>query len=200
MPEERNPRQPVADRDRYEAIMAVAPGIGYLAEILPIMAWTGRRATAVCSLTFGDLRLDEGPHGSIRWPASTDKRKKEFTAPIAPQVREVLDKILRERPGIGNAPLFPSPRNRSKPIRYELALDWLRKAEKKAKIPKQERGAFHAFRRMWATERKHLPDIDVAAAGGWSDTRALKASYQHADPDTMRRVVTEPRELRSNRK
>ena len=34
-----------------------------------------------------------------------------------------------------------------------------------------------------------MPDADVAAAGGWKDTRALKASYQHSDAGTMLRVV-----------
>jgi hypothetical protein len=29
----------------------------------------------------------------------------------------------------------------------------------------------------------------VAAAGGWRDTRALRLSYQQADPATMKSVV-----------
>lgn len=48
-----------------------------------------------------------------------------------------------------------------------------------------------------ATERKHLPDADVTAAGGWRSLDALKRSYQHADPDTMLRVVMEPGQLRA---
>jgi hypothetical protein len=82
------------------------------------------------------------------------------------------------------------------PIRYELASDWLRQAERLAGLDKQKGGVWHPYRRMWATERKHLPDTDVAAAGGWSDTASLKQSYQHADPETMYQVVTSPRELR----
>ena len=39
------------------------------------------------------------------------------------------------------------------------------------------------------TERKHLPDADVAATGGWRDTVALRASYQSTDAATMRQVV-----------
>jgi hypothetical protein len=45
------------------------------------------------------------------------------------------------------------------------------------------------FDRLWATERKHLPDVDVAAARGWRDTRALKLSYQQADPASVLGVV-----------
>ena len=34
-----------------------------------------------------------------------------------------------------------------------------------------------------------MPDIDVATAGGWKDTRSLKLSYQQADPATVLKVV-----------
>ena len=53
-----------------------------------------------------------------------------------------------------------------------------------------------AYRRKFATERKHLPDVDVAAAGAWSDTRALRASYQLTDEQTLLDVVNEPTKLR----
>ncbi len=41
-----------------------------------------------------------------------------------------------------------------------------------------------------------MPDVDVAAAGGWKTTLTLKTAYQQADPETMLRVVLEPGELR----
>jgi hypothetical protein len=44
-------------------------------------------------------------------------------------------------------------------------------------------------RRKWATDRKHYPVVDVAAAGGWRDIRTLLTCYQQPDPDTMRAVV-----------
>ena len=46
------------------------------------------------------------------------------------------------------------------------------------------------------SERKHLPDVDVAAAGGWKDASSFKSAYQHADPDTILRVVLSGGELR----
>lgn len=74
-------------------------------------------------------------------------------------------------------------------IRRDTVSTWLLKAEKAAGLPKLVGGVFHPYRRLWATERKALPDADVAAAGGWKDTRALKLSYQQADPATLLRVV-----------
>ncbi len=59
------------------------------------------------------------------------------------------------------------------------------KAEKLAEVPKQRGSLWHAYLRKWATERKHLPDVDVAAAGGWTETDSLKQCYQQADEATM---------------
>jgi hypothetical protein len=70
-----------------------------------------------------------------------------------------------------------------------VAKKWLLRAEKRAGLPKLKGGLWHPYRRLWASERKHLPDVDVAAAGGWKDTRALKLSYQKADPATVLKVV-----------
>ena len=48
-------------------------------------------------------------------------------------------------------------------------------------------------------DQKHLPDTDVAAAGGWKNTVSLKAAYQQADEATMLKVVPEAGELREAR-
>jgi integrase len=136
---------------------------------------------------------------SIRWPAETDKQGQESTVPINPTVRAALDRILRERPGIGSAPLFPSPKDPGKPMTRHLADKWLRKAERLAGLKPQERSLWHAYRRKWATERKGMPDADVAAAGGWKNTMSLKTAYQQADDETILRVVLEAGELRDVR-
>jgi len=80
-----------------------------------------------------------------------------------------------------------------------LAAKWLQKAEVLAGLEPQKGSLFHAYRRKWATERKHLPDVDVAAAGGWTTTETLKSAYQQADPETMLLVVLEPKKLRDVR-
>jgi hypothetical protein len=77
-----------------------------------------------------------------------------------------------------------------------LADKWLRRAERLAGLEPQRGSLWHAYRRKWATERKHHPDVDVAAAGGWRSLQSLKTAYQRADAVTMLRVVVEPRSLR----
>ncbi len=84
----------------------------------------------------------------------------------------------------------------AKPLSKDLAREWLRRAEAIAGVEPHQGSAWHAYRRSWATERKHLLDKDVAAAGGWSDPTSLKAAYQQVDEATLYRVVSEPAELR----
>ncbi len=171
----------------------------YLSELLDIVNGTGRRISAVCQLRYEDLRLSEGPYGSIRWPADTDKEGRESCVPINPSVRHALDRALIDRPGIGSAPLFPKPTDRALPLTTYLASKWLIGGEKLAGLDTQKGSLWHAYRRKWVTERKHLPDVDVAAAGGWKDTQSLKSAYQQADTETMLRVVLEAGELREVR-
>ncbi len=205
-PRERNPRRPVATEERYLAIRAVSddvpmeirwrgrrePQRSHLSEVLDLAFHTGRRLSAICKLTYADLRLDVGPFGSVRWPASTDKLRRELVVPLSPTARTAIDRVLRERPpGCDRpaAPLFPSPTDPDIPMSRHLADDWLRRAERLAGAPPLDGSLWHAYRRAWATARKHLPDVDVAAAGGWKDATTLKAVYQQPDQKGMLAAV-----------
>jgi len=215
VPKEKNPSRPVATDERVQEIRKRAPEVtmdvtwnatpkrkrtsvpSHLPSIFDLAVETGRRLSAILQLRYSDLRLDRGPHGSIRWPADTDKDGRESTVPISPQARRALDRhVARMRdlglPGIGDAPLFPAPKDPSKPLGRHVADRWLREAEDKAEdVEPHEGSLWHAYRRRWATVRKHLPYPDVAEAGGWSkDSDALRSCYQHADEDTMYEVVT----------
>ncbi len=211
-PTEKNPMRPVATQDRYEAVRGVSDLVmmetrwgrkrearSYLSEFLDIVNGTGRRLSAVCGLRFENLWLSDGPYGSIQWPADTDKSGRESTVPIDPTVRRAIERILHERPGIGSTPVFPCRDDPQRPISRHMASKWLRKAEKLAGLEPQKGSQWHAYRRKWATERKHLPDVDVAEAGGWKTIETLKTAYQQADAETILRVVLEPVQLREVR-
>jgi hypothetical protein len=211
-PREKNPRRPVASHERFtrtlEHVDRVDPE-GRLRAILSLARYTGRRADAICSLLVPDLlrdldhvraalaaagmdeRLSEYmPHGAILWRGDHDKMGMLFISPLSAPARSALDDYLRLVPRVGAVPLFPSPKDPSKPIRLDRVQKWLVRAEEVAGLPKLQGGRLHPYRRLWASERKHLPDVDVAAAGGWRDTRALKLSYQQADPATVLEVVS----------
>lgn len=190
---------------------------GRLRCIVSLARFTGRRESAICHLRASDLLLSERrilealaaggmdealaehmPHGAIRWRSEEDKQGLLFITPVNRQARGALDIYLTQNPRMGDVPLFPAPgaigrevplQGSEKPISRHLAAKWLLRAEGLAKLPKLDRGTFHPYRRLWASERKGLPDVDVAHAAGWKDTRAMKVSYQQADPATVLRVV-----------
>ena len=113
------------------------------------------------------------------------RSRREFSA-----ARDTLETYLKRRAVVGEAWLFPRDERRlDEPMTRRLAEVRLNKAEGLADLLHQKRGGWHAFRRAWATRRKHLPVQDVMAAGGWRDINALQKAYQAADPETVRRVM-----------
>ncbi len=200
VPHEQNPRRPVATQDRYEAIVAKAATVHpYLVPLLAIVNGAGRRISAVLQLRYEDVRLAKtagAPYGAIQWPGESDKMGKAWAAPINAAVRATLDAVLAARPGLGGAYLFPSPMDPAQPMDRWFASKLLRRAERLAKVPKHHGSLWHAYRRKWGTERKHLPVQDVAQAGGWKNTATLETIYQQPDEATLYRVVSEPAELR----
>ncbi len=168
----------------------------YLADVLFIAEGTGRRIGAVRQLRYGDLRLGDGQHGKVLWRADSDKSGKEWVTPISAEVRSRLVKVVRDRPGLGNAPLFPRPRDINAPVERDTLALWLRRAEKAAGVPRLPHDSFHGLRRKFVTERKHLPDVDVAQAGGWRSISTMRRSYQQADEQGVLEAILEPRRLR----
>jgi integrase len=173
----------------------------YLADILVLAAETGRRIGAVRQLRVGDLRLGERtavvPYGAICWPAATDKKRKEWSAPISKEVRERLVRLLNERGTLGaGAYLFPAPRNANAPGDRETLAVFLRRAEKAAGVERLAHDAFHGLRRKWRSERRHLPDADVAEAGGWSSIQTMNRAYLQADRYGVLDAVLNPQRLR----
>jgi hypothetical protein len=187
-----NPRRPVSSDDRYEATRAVSDQVmmqirwdghhrkqrSYLSELLDIANGTARGITAVRSLRYQDLRLEitpSTPCGAIRWPGDSDKEGREWLCPIDAKVRAALERILRERPGIGSAFMFPSPITPDAPVSKGRVTLWLLEAERLAGLSKLRGGTWHPYRRKWATARKGLALADVAAAGGWKSKRRCSA-------------------------
>ena len=85
--------------------------------------------------------------------------------------------------------MFPQPNHPGRATHTMLARGMLVRAEERAELPHVERGGFHAYRRLFASERKHLPDVDLMRAGGWRDLATMKRSYQQADPATTLCVI-----------
>jgi integrase len=220
VPMERNPHRPVQTQERHEALLAVADQVtygvvqkregdkkakryqvrSYLRELLMLANGTGRRLSSILGLTYEDVnteRRTHAPYGSITWRDDRDKEGVEWkNVPMFPEARAALDLIMTKRPGIGPAPLFPSPKNLSEPMDRHLADKWLREAEELAGLTSQKGGLWHPYRRKAATELKGFPDKDVMQLQGWKDPRSLKQAYQHADAEGMLAAIEGRREYR----
>jgi hypothetical protein len=204
-PRERNIRRPIASHDRYLRTIEKADRVdprGRFRAILSLARYTGRRESAILELRASDILLssdrvakalaaagmderlaDHMPHGAIRWSAESDKQGILHITPISTDVRTELERYFAMNPrGLGDVPLFPSVDHPDQTISRSLATKWLVRAEKLGELPKLTGGIYHPYRRLWATERKNLPDVDVAAAGGWTGVKAMRLAYQQSTP------------------
>ena len=127
---------------------------------------------------------------TIRWRADTDKKGKEWVIPIPSSLCEELKTFRITMGGLFGGLIFPSASDPTKPVTRDSFGHWLAAAERKAKLAKLDGSLWHAYRRAWATSRKGLPVVDVAAAGGWSDIGTLMKCYQQADDVTLLEVMS----------
>jgi hypothetical protein len=216
IPTNANPRRPVATYDRYLAVREHADAVDgqrLFGAFLDLVEGLGWRVTAICELRATDVDLtvnDARPYGRLRKRAETDKMGVAQWVPMSPTVRSAVLAALERNAAIGEAPLFPAPRRAGAWTRHH-AKDLLKRAEgaaRRAAIQRDDSEAaaalapldgsdFHAYRRAWATARKHLPLKDVAEAGGWRSTDTLLRCYTQVDEATMLKVVTETQKVRS---
>jgi integrase len=190
LPREKNPRRPVMRHDTYLKLLEVAEQVDPLLKLALVVAeGTGRRISGWRNLRWNDVDFQEG---TIRWRAEFDKKGFEDVVPMSDTVRDALREARKAQRAIGPAPVFPAPKDPSKPCDRHLLDNWLRRAFKAANLTPELGGLWHSMRRKWATERKGYPVKDVAAAGGWRDEGTMLTSYQQVDAATIRMVVLQP--------
>jgi hypothetical protein len=207
-PKEMEPQRPVVVEEWCEKVRDAAAkvrarvGGAYRETPLPTMIevahGTARRITAVCRLRTTDLEWGERDGQrtvtAVRW--SPIKGAQAVVVPVNVEVGAALAAYVRTSGLIGDRWLFPAPKDGSRHVSKRVATEWLYRAIEAAKVEKPAGGAWHMFRRKWATERKHWPWQDIARAGGWKDRRALESSYITWDDTTVSAVVNEPKRLR----
>lgn len=203
---EANPKRPIATWERFTATRTAMQQLAEsnagnptkhqhwvrmeLALVLAEAA--GRRAGSIRKLAWSDM---DATTATILWRSENDKKGKEWRVPCPV---ELFDEIRNFRVRLGGAfggLVFPSPTDPEKPLGREVLYRSLMAAERHAGLPKLDGGGWHTYRRKWGTERKHLPLVDVAAAGGWKGERMLSTIYQQPDLDTMLAVMSEPKKV-----
>jgi len=202
---EKNKKQAVATMERFEATMNALRNFVSESEDTPTrLRWlriefalflaeaTGRRLGSIRQLRWEDFRYEKNV---VHWRAEADKKGYHWEIPM-PQ--SFMDEVRRYQKGMGaiTGYVFAAPRAEDGIMDRHLFDQWLREAQNAAGLKDLDGSLWHAYRRKWATERKHLNPKDVAAAGGWKDVATLLEVYQHADESSVLAVMSEPRKLR----
>ena len=196
LPVEKNPRRPVETYDRYLQVMEVAAQVDWrLPLALALVESTGQRISAVLHLQRDDFALERLPHGWVHFRGEHQKNGCDHWVPLVEDCALLVKEHLRQLRAHGTAPLFPSEADSSKPTDRWFMSRRLRWAYERASLEPLRGGLWHPFRRKFATERKHMPVMDVAQAGGWKEARTLLECYQQPDDATLQHVVLEAPKL-----
>jgi hypothetical protein len=126
---------------------------------------------------------------------SPDKKGYKWEVPMPADFFETVRTFRREIGAVAGY-VFASDQSREGILDTTQFGKWLRRAEKKAKLPKLDGSLWHAYRRKWAIERKFLPLKDVAAAGGWKGVKTLLEVYQQPDAESVLAVTSVTTKLR----
>ena len=113
----------------------------------------------------------------------------EHETPISDQAVTALKELRARNPGIGDAWVFPAPKDASRPSCRFLARRWWHRAERIAGLAHINGLGWHGLRRKFATELKNVPLTDLSQLGGWKTTKTVVDCYQKPDEETMRTAL-----------
>lgn len=188
-PRERNPDRPALTQRQYMRLLDVASAVDWRFHAALILAHeTGHRIGSIRRLRWSDVEAREG---WIRWRADSDKSGRAHRTPVTEGAREALELAARHRerhePSVGNAVawVLPSPSDPSRPCSRNIMRDWWNRAQERAGLGGIPRLGWHALRRKFANDLRHVPLKDLASLGGWKDTRTLLQCYLAEDEEAM---------------
>ncbi|MGI9077109.1 MAG: tyrosine-type recombinase/integrase [Gemmatimonadaceae bacterium] len=203
---EKNKKQPVATWERYvatrEAMRLAASEARNAAEKLRwtrmefalfLAEATGRRLGAIRQLRWEDFRFTSN---TVIWRAEADKKGYQSEVPMPADFMEGARRFQKLLGAIAGSVFSAVARSRDGFMDRHQFDRWLVEAERRAGLPKLDGSTWHAYRRKWVTERKHLPVKDVAAAGGWKEVSTVLDVYQHADQASVLAAMSESKKLR----
>lgn len=191
--EEGTPRRPYFTGPQYQALLSVSGSFPWQFRCLIVLAHeTGHRLGSILSLRWSDIDFEAD---RITWRQETDKIGNEHKTPMTNEARTTFADARQRAFGIGNTPVLPSPVNAAEEISRHLARDWLERAQVAAGLPLERGRGFHAFRRQFASELRHIPLRDLCDLGGWKDLNTIFKCYQRPNEDSMRQAQASRRTL-----
>ena len=130
VPREVSPNRPIMFHERYVKMLSVAEDVDWRFELALIFAHeTGHRIGAIRNLKWSDIDLD---FGKVRWRRQNDKIGMEHVTELTEVVVAALQGERELNPGMGEAWVFPSPKDPSRSVDRYLPRRWWMAAEEKA--------------------------------------------------------------------
>lgn len=182
-PKEINPARPVLTDEQYRALLPAARSMDWRFEVALVLAHeTGHRIRSIRRLRWSDFEVRDD---WIRWRDENDKIGWEHRTPLTPEAAAALLKAREHNPAIGDSWVLPSPADPSRPCSRNIMRDWWNAAQERAGLSHIERLGWHSLRRKFANDLRDLPLKDLAALGGWKDTRTILVCYLEEDERAM---------------
>ena len=91
---------------------------------------------------------------------------------------------------IGDAFVFPAPRDPSKPLPRDTVQKLWRVLSVAAKIPRGQGYGWHSFRRAFANALRDVPLKELKDLGGWKSEKTLITVYLQPDEQAQRSALT----------
>ena len=109
----------------------------------------------------------------------------------------MLEREQKAQRAIGDTWVFEAPGRPGKPLSRDRARAMWNRALTLAKLPTSSRLGWHALRRQFASELRHVPLRDLCDLGGWRSAQTVLTCYQTPDAEAQREALGKRRELRA---
>ena len=194
-PKEKNPTRVVLAEEEYQALLQVSRQVDWRFHVALVLAHeTGHRIGAIRQLRWSDIDLEARV---IRWRGEHEKTGYAHRTPVSAEALAVLDEARSKNPGIGDAPLLPTPKDPSRCVSRWLARGWWEKAEELAGLEPERGRGWHSLRRKFASDLMDQPLKVLCELGGWKTAQTVLQCYQRADEGQLRRALEHRRRARS---
>ena len=103
--------------------------------------------------------------------------------------RAALEFARTQRPGIGDAPLLPAPKDSTRCVSRHRVRQWWDKAIELAGLEPVPGRGWHSLRRKLASDLKSVSPKTLCQLGGWKSYQTVLVCYQRADEAEMREAL-----------
>ena len=135
--------------------------------------------------------------GVVRWRAEHDKSGYEHRTPVTAEALAALEEARKRNPGIGDAPVLPSPQDRSRCVSCSWTQRWWEKAVALAGLESKRGRGWHSLRRKFASDLMDQPLKVLCELGGWKEAKTVLHCYQRADEAQLRKALESRRRVRA---